>query len=252
MLVDYHVHSLAHGEYSNTLEEIEAFLENAVSRGLSEIGFVEHERLLKYRKPDNFKIASLKYPQIKVRRGVEIDHSVFEEQELTRFIRQLGPLDFITGSVHCINGWQFDNQNMSEYERWISDLYNAYYRNLEKAVRNGFCDIVGHLDLIKVFNKKPDCPPDKLALPVLKAIKEMNLCVEINTNGYYKLAGEFYPSYPILEHCFNMNIPITLSSDAHSPDMAGRDINRAALLGKKCGYTRIATFQNRKRIMVNL
>ena len=40
-----------------------------------------------------------------------------------------------------------------------------------------------------------------------------------------------------------MNIPLTISSDAHKPEDVGRDFERAAELARQAGFTHLASFQ---------
>lgn len=88
------------------------------------------------------------------------------------------------------------------------------------------------------------------AEPVLKAIKEAGICVEINTSGLYKPVAEMYPSEEILRRCYDYGIPITFGSDAHTPKEVGRDISLARQAAKRVGYRQLATFSKRTRITV--
>ena len=88
------------------------------------------------------------------------------------------------------------------------------------------------------------------AEPVLKANKDADLCVEINTSGLYQPVAEMYPSEEILRRCYEYRIPVTFGSDAHTPEEVGRDISLARQLAKKVGYRQVATFAKRRRIML--
>jgi histidinol-phosphatase (PHP family) len=47
-------------------------------------------------------------------------------------------------------------------------------------------------------------------------------------------------------------VPITLGSDAHHPREVGMDFDRAVELLRRVGYTRIATYERRRRKMVSI
>ncbi len=79
-----------------------------------------------------------------------------------------------------------------------------------------------HLDVIKVFDYRPQKPVLSLMGNLLQIIKEKSLAVEINTNGLNKPVGEIYPAYDILLACFNLGIPVTFGSDAHQSEDVGR------------------------------
>ena len=78
----------------------------------------------------------------------------------------------------------------------------------EAALSNLF-DIIGHMDLIKIFGFRPKENMEDIIMDVLEAIKKSKACVEINTNGWNRPINEQYPDENILKMCFEMGIPIT-------------------------------------------
>jgi len=252
-LVDYHVHSLSHGERQGTLDEVARFISTARARGIRELGFADHDRYYSRVNPAVYRRAAEDFPDVSVKMGMEAEFFP-DRTDYTRDLLRRFDLDYIIGSVHYIGAWPFDNSAyVDEYSRWdISELYETYYNLVSKAVLSGLFDIIGHLDLIKVFGYRPPGDPSTYAESALWAIKKAGCAVEINTNGLYKPVGEIYPSPDIIRKCFNYNIPVTLSSDAHAPEDAGRDVDLAAKLARKAGYTAIATFTRRKMVTVPL
>jgi histidinol-phosphatase (PHP family) len=114
----------------------------------------------------------------------------------------------------------------------------------------GKFDIVGHLDLIKVFKYLPKKDIRILAKDVLKTIKNSNMVLELNAAGLRKPVAEIYPSPQLLEEAFALNIPITFSSDAHAVDQVGFGYEKTTALAKAVGYTKAVTFQGRDRQLV--
>ena len=82
--------------------------------------------------------------------------------------------------------------------------------------KTGLFDIVGHLDLIKVFKFLPKKDIRLIAKETLHEIKKANLVLEINSAGIRKPIAETYPSIQLLEMAYEMGIDITFGSDAHS------------------------------------
>ena len=117
--------------------------------------------------------------------------------------------------------------------------------------KSGKFDIVGHLDLIKVFKFLPKKDVRLLASDALKAIKNSNMVLEVNTAGLRKPIGELYPSRELLEVAYELDIPITFSSDAHSVEQVGFSYDIATSIVKEIGYTKAATFEGRDRQLVN-
>jgi histidinol-phosphatase (PHP family) len=126
-------------------------------------------------------------------------------------------------------------------------LYVQYFATLKNAAASGLFDIVGHCDVVKVFGYRPDREYDDILRDAMKAIKENDLVVEINTSGLRKPVREIYPSEEILEIIREMRIPLTLGSDSHRPEDVGRDFDLALELVRKFGDGKITIFDKRKR-----
>jgi histidinol-phosphatase (PHP family) len=90
-----------------------------------------------------------------------------------------------------------------------------------------------------------------MAMPALKAIKAADMVLEINVAGYRKPCAEPYPSPGLLKAAFELDIPITFSSDAHKPEQVGLFRKEAEKLAKQIGYTKSSYFKKRKQIIVN-
>jgi histidinol-phosphatase (PHP family) len=158
-------------------------------------------------------------------------------------------VDYLIGSVHFIDKWSFDNPEF--IGRWktkdIDEIWKAYFEATEAMVKMGKFDIVGHLDLIKVFKFMPKTDIRVLAKDVLKAIKNSNMVLELNAAGLRKPVGEIYPSQSLLEEAYALDIPITFSSDAHAIDQVGFGYEKTIQLAKEIGYTKAVTFKQRER-----
>jgi histidinol-phosphatase (PHP family) len=59
--------------------------------------------------------------------------------------------------------------------------------------------------------------------------------------------GELYPHPDFLAACRARDVPVTLGSDAHTPDLVGRDFDRARDLVRAAGYETITVFEQRRR-----
>ena len=76
---------------------------------------------------------------------------------------------------------------------------------------------------------------------------EADVAIEVNTSGLRKSALDLYPAFPFLAACAERGVPVTLGSDAHSPDQVGMDFDLAVGLLRRAGITEIATFEGRRR-----
>ena len=254
--VDYHTHPASHGEDEvrplQNIDLLKKYVKIATNNNIKELGFSDHDSFLDSFRWDNLKLIKEK-ANIDIKLGIEVDYFPDIEEKIKNKLEKL-PIDYAIGSVHHIGEWNFDNENYIEnYDNWnIYELHESYYNILTKAVKSGLFDIIGHLDLIKVFNKK--LGKDKvlpLIKPLLHEIKECGLAIEINVNGLNKPVQEIYPAEFVLKEVANLEIPITFGSDAHRPSRVGENIEFIYDMLKELGVSRVATFNEREMDLVH-
>lgn len=162
-------------------------------------------------------------------------------------------VDYLIGSAHFIDKWGFDNPEfIGHYEGAdIDTIWQEYFELIKEMAETGYFDIVGHLDLIKVFKYIPKGDISKIAEEALQAIKKADMVLELNVAGYRKPCAEPYPSKALLKRAFELDIPITFSSDAHKPEQVGLYRKEIETFAREVGYTQCAYFKKRQRHMVN-
>lgn len=264
--VDNHLHTCLCG---HAVGEVGEYVEVAVRKGIREVGFCDHLPL--YFLPPGRTIPgyamdekdlpryvemierSAKWAPIPVKLGIEADYVPGYEEKLAGLL-SLHPFDYVTGSVHFIEGWGFDNPaEIAEYDsREIDLVYEQYFTLVQQAALTGLFDVMAHPDLIKKFNFRPARDLSSLYGETARAFKKAGVCVEVNTAGLRNPAREIYPSPELLEIFFKHGLPATLGSDAHSPDQVGAGLSEAMKLVKSVGYTEIATFRGRQRKFVKI
>ena len=255
--IDLHNHTTRCNHAEGTVEE---YVERAIDLGINIYGFSEHAPMdfdegyrLSFEEMDAYKndilSAKEKYKdRIEILLGYEVDWLSGHMDE-----RVLGAkVDYLIGSVHFIDKWSFDNPEFigGWKERDIDEIWKAYFEATEAMAKSGKFDIVGHLDLIKVFKYLPKKDVRLLAKDALRAIKDAGMVLELNTAGYRKPVGELYPSKALLEEAYEMGIPITFSSDAHAVDQIGFRYEDAVSVAKEVGYNEAVTFERREKKMI--
>ncbi len=255
--VDLHNHTTRCNHATGTISE---YIERAIELGIDIFGFSEHapmdfdpEYRLAFEEMDAY-IADVKQAQdqykehISIILGFEVDwlKGHMSEQVLN------AKVDYLIGSVHFLDKWGFDNPEfLSGWKnRDIDEIWQEYFEAVEAMANSKKFDIVGHLDLIKVFKFMPQKDLRLLAHNALKAIKKADMVLEINTSGLRKPTAEIYPSRQLLEEAYTLDIPITFSSDAHAVAQVGANYEEASRLAREVGYTHAATFHAREREMV--
>jgi histidinol-phosphatase (PHP family) len=222
-MIDLHNHTILCNHAKDSIDE---YIQKAIKKGIKIYGFSDHAPMNfdeKYRMSfDEMDIyekwidkVKEKYKnKIKILKGYEVD---FVPEVDKRILER--KVDYLIGSVHFLNNWGFDNPEfLSEWKkRDVDDVYKEYFNLVEKMVTSKMFDIVGHLDLIKVFGHRPKKNDIKLiANKAIEAIADIKMVVEINTAGIRKKVNEFYPSIELLEIIKKSGIDITFGSDAHS------------------------------------
>ena len=252
--IDLHNHTTRCNHAEGSIEE---YIERAIELGIDIYGFSEHAPMdfdEKYRLPfcdmdaytqEILKAKEIYKNEIEILLGYEVDYlpGHMDERVLN------AKVDYLIGSVHFLDKWSFDNPEFigGWKTKDIDEIWKAYFEATEAMVKMGKFDIVGHLDLIKIFKYMPKTDVRVLAKDVLKAIKDSNMVLELNAAGLRKPVGEIYPSRSLLEEAYALDIPITFSSDAHAVDQVGFGYEKAIQLAKEIGYTKAVTFKQRER-----
>ena len=83
-------------------------------------------------------------------------------------------------------------------------------------------------------------------------IEAAGVCVEVSTAGLRKPVAELYPDPALLAAFRERDVPVTIGSDAHTPDLVGRDFDRARELLRAAGYDTITIFERREARQVGL
>jgi len=254
MIVDLHNHTPLCNHAEGTIDE---YVQAAIKQGTSIFGFSDHapmdfepEYRMKFEDMQKYEedvlAAKEKYKNdITILLSYEVDYlkNHMDERVLN------ADVDYLIGSVHFINEWGFDNPEfIGRYEKEdINDIWQKYFDAIEEMANTKLFDVVGHLDLIKVFKFMPTKDIKEIAKNALLAIKKANMVLEMNVAGYRKPIGEAYPSKELLGEAFKLEIPITFSSDAHKPEQVGLYNEEIITLAKEIGYTQCAYFINKER-----
>jgi histidinol-phosphatase (PHP family) len=256
---DYHMHTFLCRHAVGSASDVAA---KAVERGLREIGFSEHNPMVR----DDFdewhmlqsdlgnyveqvSKARRDFPQLTIRMALEVDF-IPGHEEWIRDLAARHPWDYLIGSVHYVSeSWDLDNpRKLSEWKsRDPWDVWSLYFERLTLAAESGLFDIIGHADLCKKFCFYPTRDTTPLHSRFLESARRSGVAMEINTAGLRKDCREMYPSRAILAAARERGVPLTFGSDAHAPGEVGMNFEEAVSLARSVGYDRYCTFSGRKR-----
>ncbi|OPX27740.1 MAG: histidinol phosphate phosphatase [Campylobacteraceae bacterium 4484_166] len=274
MKLDLHNHTSRCNHATGTLEE---YISKAIEHTIDIYGFSCHAPIKQGIDPNNrmaledissyiedIKNIKKKYQKkIKILAGFEVDYlkgDYIYDEVLDQNI------DYLIGSVHFIpqnnskfsifnpKFWGFDNPEfIDQYEKKdIDKIWVDYFDSIKDMAKSKKFDIVGHLDLIKIFGFKPKREIIDIATPAIQEIKNSNMTVEINSAGLRKPACEQYPSKELLKLCFKYDIDITFGSDAHKTDDISKNFEICLKLAKDVGYKKAVYFENRVKKVVSI
>jgi len=247
-LEDYHIHVLAHGEYEYTYDWLKAFALAAQEQGIMELGFTEHDEYIDRIDMNNLMKLRREFPKLSIRLGVEVDFVPGREEHI-KIISQQYDFDYIIGSVHYIDGWGFDHPDYSHLFKGkdVDGIYRSYFNLLNRAVESGLFDVVGHLDLVKIWGHRPLKYDIKHYVdPLLNTIKAAGMVIEINSAGLRKPVREIYPSREVVDLIAAKEIPVTMGSDAHHPSQLGEGLAEARKILVDAGFRSITAFEGRQ------
>lgn len=260
---NYHCHTHLCGHASGTVDD---YILTAIKSGIAELGFSDHAPIpLPFREGITMDPGTVEHyiglitekkaeysGRVQIRLGFEVDYPLWGEFDEGYFDDRR--IDFLIGSCHFIDEWPFDHPAfVNEFDkRDIDEVYGDYYSILENLVDSGLFDIVGHFDLVKKFGHRPKKNHGAAVERIVKKISRKNMSVEINTSGLLKPVGEMYPSHDILKIFFENNVPITLGTDCHSPDLVDYGLQDAVMMIKKAGYDRVSGYSSRRRYDISL
>lgn len=162
---------------------------------------------------------------VAIRFGVEVSYESAREPEIREHLAR-SPYDFVIGSVHIGPDSPY---HAARVAGWVAgqpldEVVRPYFEEVAAAARSGLFDTIGHLDFVKRY-LHPHVTTSALAAapelyePVLRALVESGVGLEVNTSGLRQTPGETYPGPPIVARFRELGgRRVTAGSDAHRAD----------------------------------
>ena len=263
---NFHQHSI----FSDGSASPEKYVEKALEKEFTAIGFSEHSPLpfdndfsLKENKIKDYvedidKLKEFYNGKIAVYRSLELDFIPGISDDFEKW-KKTCKTEYSIGGVHLVKPenssindiWFIDGPDRNIYDNGLYEYFGGdikkavktyFYQLNEMIVSNDF-DIIAHFDKIKMHNQNRFFTEDEkwyinLVDETLTLIKEKDIIVEVNTRGVYKKrSNDFFPDGTSLQKVIKMNIPLIVSADAHKPDeidmLLEKASERIVMLGGK-------------------
>ncbi|WP_439185714.1 histidinol-phosphatase [Carboxylicivirga taeanensis] len=269
----YHTHTL----FCDGKAGVEEICQRALALNMSAIGFSSHaplpfetawamkfENLLSY----VAEVASCKEKykgQLHIYRSLEADYLGEGLSLPFNVLRKLAKLDYILGAVHLVanpnmpNEFWFLDGPSTNYEQGLNQVFGGdvraaveqYYWQMRQMVLLQKPDVVAHMDKVVMNDKKgyfseSDAWYQQAVEDTLQVIAASGAIVEVNTRGIYR--GKYHTWFPnrtVIERCIELDIPLTISVDAHHVDELVSGFHEALLMLKEAGCRQISVFKER-------
>ena len=263
MLTDYHWHTARCGHAAGEMTE---YLARSEALDLRQVGFADHlpQYFLPLAERDPglamsdqelpryvAAVRELQETHPYLRLGIEADYVPGRERELADLLAGY-PFDYVIGSVHHMDDWEFDHpaEKAAYRQHDLLDLYRQYFDLVARSAESRLFDVIAHPDLIKKFGFRPAADLTDIYRETARAMARAGVCVEVNTAGLAYPAAEIYPAPGFLGQCRAYGVPVSMGSDAHAPEQVGRSFDKAVRLLRTAGYAHLAVFKGRQKSLV--
>ena len=271
-LTNYH----SHCDYCDGRATIEEFILAAIQQGYTSYGLTSHaplpfetkwtmekENLDAYLK-ESRELQERYSSEIDFYYGLEIDYLNEEYNPKNDLFSNL-KLDYRIGSVHLLelaNGEVIDVDASADhfaglvrkyYDGELEELVSAYFDAMQKLIDTGGFDILGHCDKVSMNASayhKGICDSfeyKKRIREYFEYIAQQELLVEVNTKAFTR-SGLFFPNVEHFSLLRELEIPLTVNSDAHDPDKLHDGRKEALKALYRAGYETVMELKNKKWI----
>lgn len=241
LTMDGHVHTRLCMHAAGTMEE---YVQAAIHRGLASICFLEHLEVeihysqRSWLRPMDFeeyfkegqRLKKKYAASIKVMLGAEAGFNPLAVDSLCKAL-QAYPFERVGLSYHFyhVDGIHYNllSRNKENVDQLIKlgvdQILGDYFQTLTEAVQLIDCDVLCHLDAVLrhvpglVLSAKNQLQITAL----LEQVQHKGIALELNTSGIDQ-RGTLHPENTIIAEAMQLNIPLTLGSDAHAPEQVGR------------------------------
>jgi histidinol-phosphatase (PHP family) len=163
---------------------------------------------------------------LEVKFGLEVCYFPEQEQKIRQIVAAF-PWDFLTGSIHWIDGWGFDQSGLRE--SWlkmdVDHVYRDYYRLLVRLADSRLFDIVAHPDSIKCFDFYPGIDLRQDYQDFARALLRNGMAAEQSGGLHLNYNHRELGMNPALLRILQAEgVPMVTASDAHKPEDVGKNI----------------------------
>jgi histidinol-phosphatase (PHP family) len=147
-----------------------------------------------------------------------MDYHPADEAAIREFLAD-ADFDYVVGSVHEVDG---HNVHFPYFEDLDEDGRRAavdeYFESLVALVESGLFDVLAHPDIVERNPALRGLATEDHYRAIAEAVVDSDVVPELNAGRVDEEYGEFHPSPAFLSVFAEFDIPMTIGSDAHTPE----------------------------------
>lgn len=266
---NYHTHTT----FCDGKDTAEDMVREAIRKGFVSLGFSGHSHTSfdesyamdadaagRYRE-EILRLKEKYADQLEILCGIEYDYYSDAPKEIW---------DYRIGSVHYLhhNGEFLPLDESPEHTRHAIECYGGdpyalaedYFDTEARVVSVTQCDIIGHFDLIRKFDRGDTQFFDenhpryvRAYQQAIAALVPYGVPFEINTAPTaWRRDGEMYPSRAILMEIYRQGGRITISSDSHQKETLDRGFDVALAMAQEIGFSSLTAMSPNGAVEISI
>jgi histidinol-phosphatase (PHP family) len=242
----------------DSMVPLELYAAQAFERGIPEIAITDHLDFMPgapaYEYADYGKremivrdAAERWAGKVTIRFGVELTYETRYEDEIREHLRNHA-YDYVLGTVHDMPDGPYDRSRIAGFVagKTLPEVVAPYFDEVAGAIGSGLFDTIGHLDVCKRWLVPWFKAPDFAAIPevyepLLVALVESGMALEVNASGLRHATGETYPGAWVVRRFRELGgRRVTTGSDSHLPKTFAFGLEEACEIVAAAGFDRLA------------
>jgi histidinol-phosphatase (PHP family) len=237
---------------------LELYCAQAAERGVREIAITDHLDFMpsapayqytSYKRRETMvRDAAERWAgKVTVRFGVELTYESRYEEAIREHLGRHS-YDYSIGSVHAMSDGPYARDRIASFMagKSIAEAVAPYFAEVERAIRSGLFDTLGHMDMCKRwlvpwFKAADFAAEPEMYEPLLVALVESGTALEVNASGLRHPTGETYPGPWVVARFRELGgRRVTVGSDSHLPNCFAFGIEQACEIVAAAGFDRLA------------
>jgi histidinol-phosphatase (PHP family) len=236
---------------------LELYAAQAAERGIGEIAITDHLDFMpgapayqytsfKHREQIVRDAAERWAGKVTIRFGVELTYESRFEDQIREYLRAHS-YDYVIGSVHAMSDGPYARDRIASFAagKSLPEAVAPYFAEVARAIRSGFFDTIGHMDMCKRWLMPWFKPAEYAGMPeayepLLVALVESGTALEVNASGLRHPTGETYPGPWVVARFRELGGQrVTVGSDSHLPHCFAFGLEQACEIVAAAGFDRL-------------